>query len=177
MSIWRHLRAVTLLPAMMTIVVPTAILLARRDVRIGWRLPFPFAVLPLVLGAALLATGVTLMASTIRLFATAGRGTLAPWDPTQRLVVRGVYRHVRNPMITGVLCILVAEAAAFGSLALLGWSALFFFVNAVYIPLVEEPGLERRFGEGYRVYKRNVPRWLPRRTPWRAEPNAGILPE
>ena len=161
MSIWRHLRAVTLLPAMVTIVVPTAILLARRDAHGGWKLRVPLAV-------ALLAAGVTLMVSTVRLFATAGRGTLAPWDPTQRLVVRGVYRYVRNPMISGVLCILVAEAAAFGSLALLGWSALFFVVNAVYIPLVEEPGLERRFGEAYRRYKQSVPRWVPRLKAWQA---------
>jgi protein-S-isoprenylcysteine O-methyltransferase Ste14 len=175
MSVWRHLRAVAFLPAMVTMVVPAMILLLTKNVHAGWRLPSPFAALPFALSVALFAAGLTLMVSTIRLFASTGRGTLAPWDPTQRLVVQGPYRHVRNPMITGVLCILLGEAAAFGSLWLLGWAGLFFFMNAVYFPLFEEPGLERRFGEEYRAYKRNVPRWLPRLTPWRADPQNAKL--
>ena len=169
MSAWRHLRAIALLPAMVTLVVPAVILLTTRDIHPGWRLRFPLSVLPFALAAALFAAGVALVASTVRMFATVGQGTLAPWDETQRLVVRGVYRHVRNPMISGVICILLAETALFGSVALLCWSAVFFLLNAVYIPLSEEPGLERRFGEAYREYQRHVPRWLPRRTPWTPE--------
>jgi protein-S-isoprenylcysteine O-methyltransferase Ste14 len=69
-------------------------------------------------------------------------------------------------MITGVLCILVGEAALFGSVPLLTWAAAFFAVNAVYMPLVEEPGLRRRFGEGYEAYRAAVPRWIPRLRPW-----------
>ena len=102
-----------------------------------------------------------------------GEGTLAPWDETRRLVVRGVYRHVRNPMITGVLCLLLGEASLLGSLPLLGWFALFLLANALYIPLAEERGLERRFGEEYLLYKRNVPRWIPRVRPWNSPPGAG----
>jgi protein-S-isoprenylcysteine O-methyltransferase Ste14 len=108
------------------------------------------------------------MYRTITLFASVGRGTLAPWDPTRRLVVRGPYRHVRNPMISGVLSILLGEAALLGSFPLLAWFGVFFAANAIYMPLVEEPGLERRFGDDYRTYKRNVPRWVPRRKPWAA---------
>ena len=74
------------------------------------------------------------MARTIALVHRVGRGTLAPWNPTARLVVLGVYRHVRNPMISGVLCILLGEAALFGSRALLAWFAIFAAVNAIYIP-------------------------------------------
>jgi protein-S-isoprenylcysteine O-methyltransferase Ste14 len=96
------------------------------------------------------------------LFARVGEGTLAPWDPTRKLVVRGPYRHVRNPMITGVLAILLGEAALFGSWPLLVWAFGFFALNAIYMPLVEEPGLVRRFGDDYVRYRRNVPRWLPR---------------
>ena len=106
------------------------------------------------------------MAATIRLFVIVGRGTLAPWNPTQRLVVRGVYRHVRNPMITGVFCILLGETAAFGSPWLLGWFAVFCLVNGIFIPLWEEPDLAKRFGEDYLLYKRNVPRWIPRLRAW-----------
>ena len=119
-----------------------------------------------LLGGALVAAGVALVAWTATLFARIGRGTIAPWDPTRRLVVLGPYRHVRNPMISGVLAILLGEAAIFGSLPLLLWFAGVFAVNAVYLPLVEEPGLRRRFGPEYDEYRANVPRWLPRLRPW-----------
>jgi len=110
--------------------------------------------------------GLWLMVQTIRLFVLVGDGTLAPWDPTQRLVVRGVYRHVRNPMISGVLFILLGEAVFLGSMALFYWFLAAAVVNLIYIPLFEEPGLEDRFGQDYVEYKRHVPRWLPRFSPW-----------
>ena len=69
-------------------------------------------------------------------------------------------------MISGVAAILLGEAALIGSPRLLAWFGFFLALNATYIPLVEEPGLVRRFGEDYLVYRRNVPRWLPRLTPW-----------
>ena len=78
----------------------------------------------------------------------------------------GPYRHVRNPMISGVLFILLAEALFFGSLPILAWFTVFLVVNSTYIPLVEEPGLEKRFGEEYIRYKQHVPRWIPRLTPY-----------
>ena len=103
---------------------------------------------------------------TVRLFASVGDGTLAPWDPTSPLVVRGPYRHVRNPTIGGVVLLLLGEAALLGSLAVLLWSLGVFAVNAVYLPLVEEPALRRRFGEDYETYSANVRRWVPRIRPW-----------
>ena len=106
------------------------------------------------------------MISTNRLFVTVGHGTLAPWNPPQKLVVCSVYRHVRNRMITGVFCILLGESAFFGSLPLLGWLGFVVAVNMIYIPLVEEPGLAKRFGDDYLLYKRNVPRWIPRLRAW-----------
>jgi protein-S-isoprenylcysteine O-methyltransferase Ste14 len=80
--------------------------------------------------------------------------------------VRGVYRRVRNPMISGVLCLLLGEAVFLGSRAILDWFLLATLINLVYIPLLEEPGLEKRFGADYIRYKKNVPPWLPRRHPW-----------
>ena len=117
------------------------------------------------IGIIFAAIGFAFVAWTVRLFLTSGEGTPAPWDPPKRLVIRGPYRHVRNPMITSVLLMLGAESLLAGSWLLSGWMLVFFLVNAVYFPLVEEPGLERRFGEDYRRYKANVPRWIPR---WRA---------
>jgi protein-S-isoprenylcysteine O-methyltransferase Ste14 len=157
-SVWRHVRAIGLLPFVMTVVVPGA-LLWRSGAGIGGRGA-------VASGAVLVAAGLALVAWTITLFGRVGRGTLAPWDPTSRLVVRGPYRHVRNPMISGVLAILLGEAALFASWQLLVWFAAVFTANAVYIPLVEERGLRRRFGDDYNLYRANVPRWLPRLRPW-----------
>jgi protein-S-isoprenylcysteine O-methyltransferase Ste14 len=132
----------------------------------GFGLPLPAAVALIAVGVAALAAGLRLAVQTIRLFASEGEGTLAPWDPTRRLVVRGPYRRVRNPMITGVALVLLGEGLILGSAAILVELAIFAAINATYMPLVEEPGLERRFGDSYRAYKRAVPRWIPRREPW-----------
>jgi protein-S-isoprenylcysteine O-methyltransferase Ste14 len=91
---------------------------------------------------------------------------LAPWDATEKLVVVGPYRHVRNPMISGIFFILLGEVLMFGSVPLLVWFLVFVLGNATYIPLSEERGLARRFGEEYIRYKRHMPRWIPRLRPW-----------
>lgn len=146
--------------------VPLLILLGE-GISIGWGLPRGVAVLPVLLGLTLIAAGFALWLWTVRLFARIGKGTLAPWDPPRHLVVEGPYRYVRNPMITAVITVLAGEAALFGSLPVLVWLALFFVVNCVLFLLHEEPALRRRFGEEYRAYEANVPRWLPRRTAWK----------
>jgi protein-S-isoprenylcysteine O-methyltransferase Ste14 len=161
-SAWRHLTAVLLCPGVVTGAVPALIV---------WSTGATIGLLGL-LGLPLIALGLLLIVRTIALFAEVGRGTLAPWDPTTRLVVRGPYRYVRNPMISGVLFVLLGEAALFGSLPLLAWFALVLAVNAVYLPLVEEPGLERRFGDDYERYRAHVPRWIPRLRPWDGEESA-----
>lgn len=158
MSHARQLAAVGLLPVTVTLVVPGLILWRNGADGGGWAL--------VLVGAVLATAGVALVAWTATLFARVGRGTIAPWDPTTRLVVLGPYRHVRNPMISGVLAILLGEAATVASVPLLLWFAGVFAVNAVYLPLVEEPGLRKRFGADYDAYRANVPRWLPRLSPW-----------
>jgi protein-S-isoprenylcysteine O-methyltransferase Ste14 len=114
-----------------------------------------------------------LFVASLRRFATEGEGTLAPWDPPRRLVVRGPYRYVRNPMISGVVLVLFGEAAVLLSRPHLSWAHLFLGLNAVYIPLLEEPLLAARFGDAYRTYCRHVPRLLPRWRPWDPEGGAG----
>jgi protein-S-isoprenylcysteine O-methyltransferase Ste14 len=163
MSLWRHVRAIGLLPVTVTVVVPAVLLAVTDPAGVGWGVPW----LTALAGAALIAAGLALVVWTIGLFGTEGEGTLAPWDPTSRLVVRGPYRHVRNPMIIGVGCIVAGEAVLFGSVALLAWLAVVAALNAVYMPLVEEPGLERRFGDDYLRYRRAVPRWVPTTRPGR----------
>ena len=166
-TMWKHLRAIILLPGIVTLVIPGTILWRTGTDTFGLWQSFPAAriVLP-VIGAFSICLGLLLMVATIRLFVTVGKGTLAPWEPTQRLLEQGVYRHVRNPMISGVLFILLGESVLTASLPLFWWFVIFAVINATYIPLLEEPGLVNRFGEDYLDYKRNVPRWIPTWTSW-----------
>src|SRR5262249_53123270 len=131
MEAWKHLRAILLLPGMVTVVIPGAILsLTGVDTLDLWKsYPATRVGLPLV-GSVLICLGLVLMVATIRLLVTVGKGTLAPWNPTQRLVVQGVYRHVRNPMIAGVFFVLLGEAVLAAAGPLLGWVAGFVGVNA-----------------------------------------------
>jgi protein-S-isoprenylcysteine O-methyltransferase Ste14 len=169
MGPWRQLRAIALLPGMGAVVVPAA-LVASGGTDVGWGLPAVLAGVVLLLGAGLMAGGLLLVVQTIALLGRVGRGTLAPWDPTARLVVRGPYRRVRNPMISGVLAILLGEALVLGSAALLVWAGAFLLANALYLPLVEERGLLRRFGDDYARYRSQVPRWIPRASAWEPPP-------
>jgi protein-S-isoprenylcysteine O-methyltransferase Ste14 len=165
MIAFKHLQAIIILPGVVLGVVP-ALILWNVGMNIGWSLPIPFAILPPLLGLVLFAGGLRLSFQAIELFATFGQGTLAPWDPPRKLVVRGIYRRVRNPMISGVFSMLLGEAIFFGEWALFVWFVFFVAVNLTYTPLSEERDLLRRFGADYAEYKRNVPRWIPRRTPW-----------
>ncbi len=163
---WAMLRAILILPANALVTIPGLILWLTAGAGPSWRLappdsPWFWAALVLMAG------GLVLMGRTMALFSRRGHGTPAPWDPPQKLVVAGVYQHVRNPMIGGVITFLFAEALMCGSLALLTWALIFTLANVIYIPNFEEPGLAKRFGEDYRRYRANVPRWGPRLTPWR----------
>jgi protein-S-isoprenylcysteine O-methyltransferase Ste14 len=160
----RHLLSVLLLPATVLILIP--IWITRRwnvsvtlpDSLVGW--------MTVAAGAITATIGLTLFAASLRRFASEGRGTLAPWDPPRRLVVRGPYRYVRNPMISGVLFMLAGMALTIRSWPHVIWTAVFAAVNLLYIPLIEEPMLEARFGDDYRAYKQGVPRFLPLIRPW-----------
>ena len=166
MRLLRHLFAIMLLPFLVTIVVPVFIVFPLKTRGIGWGPPAPLGLVSALIGGVLIGAGLLLIYRTVSLFATEGDGTLAPWDPPRRLVVRGPYRYVRNPMISGVLAVLLGEAIFLGSVPLLAWFLAFFALNAILMPLIEEPMLERRFGSDYVVYRQNVPRWIPRPRPW-----------
>jgi len=96
-------------------------------------------------------------------FATAGQGTPAPIDAPKHLVVRGLYRFVRNPMYVGVLLILLGESLAFRSPRILVYAAIVFTFFNLFVILYEEPALKRKFGASYEEYLKKIPRWIPRR--------------
>jgi protein-S-isoprenylcysteine O-methyltransferase Ste14 len=156
MTILRHI-ASFLLPVTVLTLVPMSI----ED-------RFIMSFTPLsVLGLILIGAGVGILFFTVRMFILIGKGTLAPWDPTRKLVTASLYGHVRNPMISGVFTTLVGESLLFSSNAIGLWAFLFFIINTVYFIFSEEPGLEKRFGDEYKKYKENVPRWIPRLKPWK----------
>src|SRR5574342_283642 len=155
----RHVLAIAILPFTVTILVP-AWIAGRYGI-----VPAPGASAAVLVlrggGLVVLAIGLVLFASSVRRFASEGEGTLAPWDPPRRLVVRGPYRFVRNPMISGVVFILAGEAMLLASRPHAVWAITLLGINLVYIPLLDEPMRRSRFGEGYREYCRNVPRICP----------------
>jgi protein-S-isoprenylcysteine O-methyltransferase Ste14 len=95
-------------------------------------------------------------------FATAGQGTPAPIDAPKHLVVRGLYRFVRNPMYVGVMLILLGESLLFRSKRILVYAAVVFGFFNLFVILYEEPALTRKFGASYEEYLKSVPRWIPR---------------
>jgi protein-S-isoprenylcysteine O-methyltransferase Ste14 len=113
-------------------------------------------------GIPLLVFGAAIYVWCVTDFAYAGRGTPAPIDPPKQLVVRGLYKYVRNPMYIGVGLVLLGEALWFQRTGMLGYTAIVAVVWHVFVVLYEEPVLERTFGESYRRYRDEVPRWLPR---------------
>ena len=128
----------------------------------GWGVDEQLAVLPLqVLGALLIAGGAAVILNAFARFVLEGVGTPAPVAPTEKLVVGGLYRHVRNPMYVAVASTIIGQAL------LLAYAALFMAVVAAFVHLYEEPTLTRQFGDDYTRYRRAVPAWRPRLSPWR----------
>lgn len=167
MTILRHLLAILLLPFVVVVMIPRWLLRAWSESDTRWIDGTIAAASAHIAGIVVFLCGFALFAWCVSLFARVGGGTLAPWDPTRRLVAVGPYQHVRNPMISGVLAMLVGETIFLGSRVIAIWAATFFVMNSIYFLMSEEPGLEKRFGADYREYKSAVPRWLPRATPWK----------
>ena len=114
----------------------------------------------------LIALGVAFLLYAFALFAM-HHGTPAPVAPTQTLVVTGVYRFVRNPMYLAVLAIILGQALLFGSWWLVLYAGIALAAVVTFVKGYEEPTLTRTYGEQYLEYRRNVPGWWPRLTPWR----------
>lgn len=115
-----------------------------------------------LLGLIGIGLGVVLLAACIVEFARSGRGTLSPVDPPRHLVIRGLYKYVRNPMYLSVSTIVLGEALLTHSLALAFYWAIWFVVVNLFVMGYEEPTLRQQFGRSYDEYTEHVGRWVPR---------------
>jgi protein-S-isoprenylcysteine O-methyltransferase Ste14 len=116
---------------------------------------------PLIAGSLVIVAGFALALWCWGLFGAIGRGTPAPFDPPRHLVVRGPYRYVRNPMYLAGLLMILGPALVFGSIPLLEYAALYWFIVHLFVVIYEEPTLKRTFGASYSAYRSKVRRWLP----------------
>jgi protein-S-isoprenylcysteine O-methyltransferase Ste14 len=134
----------------------------------GWEVeePFPYWLPVRVVGAVLLVVGLVVLLDAFARFVREGLGTPAPVAPTEHLVVGGLYRYVRNPMYLAVGSLIVGQALLLGQLILLPYAALFGLAVWSFVRWYEEPTLVQQFGAEYEEYRRAVPSWWPRRTPW-----------
>jgi protein-S-isoprenylcysteine O-methyltransferase Ste14 len=115
-----------------------------------------------IVGGALVLAGLLVLLDSFARFAFVGRGTPAPIVPTERLVVSGLYRHVRNPMYLAVVSMIFGQALLFGRGTLAGYGALVWLAFHVFVLIYEEPTLRRRYGAQYDRYRAEVRRWRPR---------------
>ncbi len=133
----------------------------------GWQFPapLPLAGVPAALGGVLIVGGLAVLVDCFVRFARS-LGTPAPLAPTERLVVTGAYRFVRNPIYVAVEAIILGQALLFWNAAVLVYAAVPALVVHLFVVGYEEPTLRQQFPDDYPLYAANVRRWLPRLTPW-----------
>lgn len=148
-SFWRALAAFLILPGTVAFVVPWLLRPAQPRIHLA--------------GLPLLVVGIVLLLWCVRDFHVAGRGTLAPWEPPERLVTVGLYRISRNPMYIAVLLILAGWAATFAARALWIYAGCVAIAFHLRVLVSEEPYLARAHGQAWSAYRARVPRWL---LPW-----------
>ena len=119
-------------------------------------------------GVLLILVGLPGLVDSFARFALQGLGTPAPVAPTKNLVVTGLYRHVRNPIYVALVAVILGQAVLFGDWRLLTYGGLMWLAFHVFVLAYEEPVLAETFGTQYEDFRANVPRWIPRLTPWRA---------
>jgi len=119
------------------------------------------------LGVVLIAAGALALLDSFVRFAWQGLGTPAPVFPTRHLVVTGLYRYVRNPMYVAVVAVILGQSVLFGNAHVLGYGAIVWLAFHLFALAYEEPTLRAKYGDEYEVFSSNVPRWIPRLSPWR----------
>jgi len=119
-------------------------------------------------GMLLIAAGLPGLIDSFARFALQGLGTPAPIAPPQNLVVTGLYRYVRNPMYVAVVAVILGQGILFGDWRLLIYGGLMWLAFHAFVLAYEEPVLAESFGAQYEDFRANVPRWIPRLTPWGA---------
>jgi protein-S-isoprenylcysteine O-methyltransferase Ste14 len=128
----------------------------------GWHTGTGYPALVRIAGGLLAAAGAVILLAAFAQFAILGRGTPAPVAPTEQLVVRGLYRYVRNPMYLAVLAVIAGQALLLGRPVLLGYAAAVAAAFVAFVHGYEQPALTRRYGAQYQAYQRAVPGWWPR---------------
>ena len=128
----------------------------------GWDADADWGAVVRVVGALLVVAGGIVLVQAFARFVREGAGTPAPVAPTERLVVGGLYRYVRNPMYLAVAATIVGQALLLGSVVLLAYAAVFLAVVVAFVRGYEEPTLTRRYGGEYEAYRAAVPGWWPR---------------
>ena len=136
----------------------------------GWRTGAGYPAPVRITGALLAAAGAVALLAAFAQFAILGRGTPSPVAPTEQLVVRGLYRYVRNPMYLAVLAVITGQALLLGRPVLLGYAAAVGGAFTAFVYGYEQPTLARRYGAQYEAYRRAVPGWWPRQRATRQEP-------
>jgi protein-S-isoprenylcysteine O-methyltransferase Ste14 len=132
-----------------------------------WDIPYstPLWRVLQVVGVLMIVFGLIPVMHAFTQFAKAG-GTPMPIAPTERLVVTGFNRYVRNPMYVGLIVVILGQALLFGSLWLVLYAAIAWLITATFVRFYEEPTLLREYDGEYETYRRNVRAWLPRVRPW-----------
>ena len=143
----------------------------------GWheRVPPPYLALR-VAGITLIVLGAAVLLEAFARFVGEGGGTPAPVAPTQRLVIGGLYRYVRNPMYLAVAATIVGQALFLGRFELLVYAAAFLGTTFAFVRFYEEPTLREQYGAEYEVYRSAVPGWWPRLRPWMPPDGAKSMP-
>lgn len=134
----------------------------------GWQVqqPLPYWAPLRAVGAVLIASGALVLVHAFVRFVVEGTGTPAPVSPTERLVVGGFYRHLRNPMYVAVVATIIGQGLVLGQPVLLLYAAAVGAAMGTFVRWYEEPTLRRQFGAEYEAYQRAVPAWWPRLSPW-----------
>ena len=149
-------------PAMLAGVIPWLI------THWEFRPPFLAVEATRLAGLAFIIAGVPGLLDCFARFALEGLGTPAPIAPPSNLVVSGLYRYVRNPIYIAVVAVILGQGVLFADWRLLEYGALLWLFFHVWVVMIEEPTLKQTFGTEYESFRTNVPRWIPRLTPWRA---------
>lgn len=157
--LFRALLAFLVLPGVVAFIVPPVLALID-PWRTGVFLP----------GALVMLLGVVLLWWCVRDFYVSGKGTLAPWDPPSKLVVVGLYRHMRNPMYVAVITLIIGWCVLLTSPVLMLYALILAVAFHIRVVTNEEPWLESQFGSEWRQYRAEVGRWIPRITPWNSPP-------
>jgi protein-S-isoprenylcysteine O-methyltransferase Ste14 len=140
----------------------------------SWRMEGPLLGMPLFrfAGGMLITLGVIGLLDSFVRFAVQGVGTPAPVFPTRHLVVTGLYRYVRNPMYVAVVSSILGQGLMLGNVTLLEYGGIVWLLFHLFVLFYEEPTLSASFGDEYRLFCTQVPRWIPRFTAWRGRPEA-----